>query len=141
MLTLYPSIKPYAEHNLQVDDLHTLYVEESGEPTGTPVLFLHGGPGIGCNPDHRRFFDPKRYRIILFDQRGCGQSTPYLCLENNTTQDLINDMEKIREYLSVKKWMLFGGLFSFTEFICCGFEFSNLKLYVNKKCIFMRCIS
>ena len=109
MLTLYPSIKPYAEHNLQVDDLHTLYVEESGEPTGTPVLFLHGGPGIGCNPDHRRFFDPKRYRIILFDQRGCGQSTPYLCLENNTTQDLINDMEKIREYLSVKKWMLFGG--------------------------------
>jgi len=109
MLTLYPSIKPYAEHNLQVDDLHTLYVEESGEPTGIPVLFLHGGPGIGCNPDHRRFFDPKRYRIVLFDQRGCGKSTPYLCITNNTTQDLIGDIEKIREYLNVKKWMLFGG--------------------------------
>lgn len=109
MLTLYPSIKPYAEHNLKVDDLHTLYVEESGEPTGIPVLFLHGGPGIGCNPDHRRFFDPKRYRIVLFDQRGCGKSTPYLCLTNNTTQDLVDDIEKIRDYLDVKKWMLFGG--------------------------------
>lgn len=109
MLTLYPPIKPYAEHNLKVDDIHTLYIEECGEPTGIPIVFLHGGPGAGCDPDHRRFFDPTKYRIILFDQRGCGRSTPHICLINNTTQDLIEDMEKIREYLNVKKWMLFGG--------------------------------
>lgn len=109
MLTLYPAIKPYAEHSLQVDDLHSLYIEECGEPTGIPVLFLHGGPGAGCEPDHRRFFDPKRYRIILFDQRGCGRSTPHICLINNTTKDLLSDMEKIRKYLKVQKWMLFGG--------------------------------
>ena len=109
MLTLYPSIKPYAEHNLKVDDLHTIYIEECGEPEGIPVLFLHGGPGVGCSPTHRRFFDPKRYRIILFDQRGCGRSTPHICLINNTTQDIIADMEKIREYLNVKQWVLFGG--------------------------------
>jgi proline iminopeptidase len=109
MLTLYPAIKPYAEHNLKVDDQHTIFIEECGEPTGIPVLFLHGGPGVGCTTDNRRFFDPKRYRIILFDQRGCGRSTPHICLTNNTTQDLISDMEKIREYLHVKRWMLFGG--------------------------------
>ena len=109
MLTLYPSIKPYAEHTLKVDELHTLYLEESGEPTGIPIVFLHGGPGSGSEPDHRRFFDPKRYRIILFDQRGCGKSTPHLCLINNTTSDLIKDMEKIRKYLEIKKWVLFGG--------------------------------
>lgn len=109
MLTLYPAIKPYAEHNLQVDDAHTLYIEECGEPDGIPVLFLHGGPGAGCEPDHRRFFNPKRYRIVLFDQRGCGKSTPHRSLVNNTTQDLIQDIEKIREYLNVKKWTLFGG--------------------------------
>lgn len=109
MLTLYPAIKPYAEHNLKVDDLHTLYVEECGEPDGIPIVFLHGGPGSPCETDHRRFFDPKVYRIILFDQRGCGRSTPYICLTNNTTQDLISDMEKIRKHLDVKKWILFGG--------------------------------
>ena len=109
MLTLFPAIKPYAEHTLKVDELHTLYIEECGEPTGMPVLFLHGGPGVGCEPEHRRFFDPKRYRIILFDQRGCGRSTPHICLENNTTPELIKDIEKIREYLGVTKWMLFGG--------------------------------
>ncbi|HSX20329.1 MAG TPA: prolyl aminopeptidase [Gammaproteobacteria bacterium] len=109
MLTFYPPIKPYAEHNLKVDDLHTIFIEECGEPTGIPVLFLHGGPGVGCIPDNRRFFDPTRYRIILSDQRGCGRSTPHICLINNTTQDLVADMEKIREFLNVKKWMLFGG--------------------------------
>lgn len=109
MLSLYPSIKPYAEHKLKVDDKHTIFVEECGDPYGMPVVFLHGGPGVGCEPDHRRFFDPKRYRIILFDQRGCGRSTPHLCLENNTTQDLIADMEKIREHLKIERWMLFGG--------------------------------
>lgn len=109
MLTLYPSIKPYAEHNLKVDDVHTIFIEECGEPGGIPILFLHGGPGVGCDSNHRRFFNPKLYRIILFDQRGCGRSTPHLSLVNNTTQDLIADMEKIREHLNVKRWILFGG--------------------------------
>jgi len=109
MLTLYPAIKPYAEHNLKVDTQHTLFIEECGEPSGIPILVLHGGPGAGCDPDQRRFFDPERYRIILFDQRGCGRSTPHRCLENNTTADLINDIEKIREHLKVSKWILFGG--------------------------------
>lgn len=109
MLPLYPAIKEYASHMLKVDDLHTIYVEESGEPDGIPILFLHGGPGSGSQPHHRCYFDPKRYRIILFDQRGCGKSTPHLCLENNTTHDLLEDIEKIREHLGIKKWMLFGG--------------------------------
>jgi proline iminopeptidase len=109
MLTLYPAIKPYAEHSLRVDDIHTLYVEECGEPTGIPIVFLHPGPGSPCETDHRRFFDPKLYRIILFDQRGCGRSTPHICLVNNTTQDLVEDMEKIRKFLDIKKWVLFGG--------------------------------
>jgi proline iminopeptidase len=109
MLTLYPAIKPYAEHNLKVDELHTLFFEECGEPSGIPIVFLHGGPGSGIDADHRRFFDPKLYRIILVDQRGCGKSTPRNCIINNTTQDLVADLEKIRDYLEIKKWMLFGG--------------------------------
>ena len=109
MLKLYPAIQPYAEHSLQVDDTHSLYVEECGNPHGIPVLFLHGGPGVGCNPDSRRFFNPKYYRIILFDQRGSGRSKPYASLVNNTTQDLIADIEKIREHCKVDCWMLFGG--------------------------------
>lgn len=109
MLTLYPSIKPYAEHVLDVDDIHTIFVEECGNPEGVPVLFLHGGPGSGCDPDHRRFFDPQKYRIILFDQRGCGRSKPHMELTNNTTSDLVSDMETIRKHLKVDKWVLFGG--------------------------------
>lgn len=109
MQSLYPAIKPYAIHQLAVDDLHTLYVEESGNPKGTPVLFLHGGPGAGCDPDHRRFFDPTAYRIILFDQRGAGQSIPHAALEKNTTQLLVADMEAIRNHLGIERWVLFGG--------------------------------
>lgn len=109
MKILYPAIRPYAQHAFDVDKRHTLYVEESGEPTGIPVLFVHGGPGAGSSADDRRYFDPERYRIIIFDQRGCGQSTPYGCLEDNTTQTLLTDMEKIREHLGVKQWILFGG--------------------------------
>ncbi len=109
MQALYPSIKPYASHMIPVDDVHTLYVEESGEVDGIPVIVVHGGPGAGSHPEQRRFFDPSKYRIILFDQRGCGQSTPLGELTNNTTTHLIADMEIIREKLGIEKWMLFGG--------------------------------
>lgn len=109
MLTLYPPIKPYAEHRLDVDDVHSIYVEECGNPHGIPVVFLHGGPGLGCDSDCRRFFDPERYRIILFDQRGAGRSTPFAELSSNTTQDLVADMEAIRTALDIDKWVLFGG--------------------------------
>jgi proline iminopeptidase len=118
MKPLYPSLKNYAQHELKVDDIHTLYVEESGDPKGVPVLFVHGGPGAGTTPDDRRFFDPDRYRIILFDQRGCGHSTPHGSLENNTTQALIEDMEKIRQYLGIDKWILFGGSWGATLSLC-----------------------
>lgn len=106
---LYPRIKPYATHHLEVEPPHVLYVEESGVPHGVPVIFLHGGPGAGTQPYHRTFFDPEVYRIILFDQRGCGQSTPHAELRNNTTQALVADMEKIREFLGVEQWIVFGG--------------------------------
>lgn len=109
MKPLYPPLKNYAQHELKVDDTHVLYVEESGSPEGIPVLFVHGGPGAGTTPDDRRFFDPERYRIILFDQRGCGRSTPHGSLVNNTTETLVSDMEKIREFLGISRWMLFGG--------------------------------
>ncbi len=109
MKVLLPAIKNYAQHTLDVGKGHSLYVEESGSPEGIPVLFVHGGPGAGCTTDDRRYFDPERYRIIIFDQRGCGRSTPYGSLEHNTTKELIKDMEVIRKHLGVKKWMLFGG--------------------------------
>lgn len=106
---LFPPCQPRATHALSVDDVHTVYVEESGNPGGIPVLFIHGGPGGGTEPWHRQFFDPLRYRIVLFDQRGCGKSKPYACLERNTTQHLISDMEAIREHLGIDQWALFGG--------------------------------
>jgi len=109
MPTLYPAIQPFAMHQLSVDEKHTLYVEESGNPQGLPVVFLHGGPGIGTDAEHRRFFDPTVYHIILFDQRGAGRSTPYASLEDNTTQALVSDMEAIRKHLNIDRWVLFGG--------------------------------
>lgn len=109
MRHLYPDITPYKTHHLKVDVPHVLYVEESGNPEGIPVLFVHGGPGAGCEAYHRCFFDPNLYRIILFDQRGAGHSTPHAELEGNTTQDLVTDMEAIREHLDINRWVLFGG--------------------------------
>jgi len=109
MNKVFNSIEPFARHSLQADDLHTLYVEECGNPKGLPVVFLHGGPGAGCSPYHRRFFDPAIYRIILFDQRGCGKSTPHASLENNTSNDLVKDIEKIRGHLNIQQWVVFGG--------------------------------
>lgn len=109
MQTLYPQIKPYARHDLAVDKTHTLYVDESGSPEGLPVVFIHGGPGAGCDAQSRRYFDPNLYRIVTFDQRGCGRSTPHANLENNTTWDLVADLERIRKHLNIEKWVLFGG--------------------------------
>lgn len=109
MRKLFPDIAPYATHRLAVDAPHELYLEECGSPKGVPVLFVHGGPGSGCEAYHRRFFDPTVYRIVLFDQRGAGRSTPHAALELNTTVHLVADMERIREKLGIEKWMLFGG--------------------------------
>ncbi len=109
MRTLYPGIKPYIRHCLSVTEGHELYVDESGNPNGIPVLFLHGGPGLGCDRYSRRFFDPRYYRIITWDQRGCGRSTPFASLAHNTLPDLLADMEVIRTKLSVDRWVLFGG--------------------------------
>lgn len=109
MASLYPPIEPYATHRLAVAPPHTLYVEECGSPGGIPILFVHGGPGAGCEPYHRQFFNPSRYRIILFDQRGAGRSTPHASLDGNTTQDLVADMERLRIFLGVERWILFGG--------------------------------
>lgn len=109
MDALYPDIRPYVQHTLAVDDLHRLHVEECGNPAGIPVLFLHGGPGSGIEPWHRQFFDPARYRIVLFDQRGAGKSTPHAELTDNTTAHLLADMERIRETLGIDRWLLFGG--------------------------------
>jgi proline iminopeptidase len=109
MKTLYSEIQPYHTFFLETGSKHAVYIEQSGNPDGIPVIFLHGGPCSGTKPDHRRFFNPELYRIILFDQRGCGQSLPFGELENNTTQDLIDDMERIRSQLAVEQWLVFGG--------------------------------
>ncbi|HTD07183.1 prolyl aminopeptidase [Undibacterium sp.] len=117
---LFPEIEPYRSGTLQVDDIHTLYWEECGNPDGKPVLFLHGGPGGGLSPNHRRFFDPQHYRIVLFDQRGAGKSTPLGEYRNNTTGLLISDIEKIREMLGISQWLVFGGSWGSTLALAYG---------------------
>ena len=109
MRELYPSIKPYNEGKLPVSSLHTIHYEQSGNPNGKPVIFLHGGPGGGITPMYRQYFDPEKWRIIIFDQRGCGQSTPYAELRENTTWDLVSDIEQLREHLKIEQWVVFGG--------------------------------
>ncbi|MCP3688012.1 MAG: prolyl aminopeptidase [Gammaproteobacteria bacterium] len=106
---LYPAIQPEETWQLEVSEKHSLYIEECGNPDGVPVIFLHGGPGGSCEPAHRRFFNPERYRIILFDQRGSGKSKPHASLEDNTTAELVDDMEKIRKFLNIDRWVVFGG--------------------------------
>ncbi|HEY9851545.1 MAG TPA: prolyl aminopeptidase [Leptolyngbyaceae cyanobacterium] len=109
MRELYPPIEPYKEGKLQVSDLHTIHFEESGNPNGKPIVLLHGGPGGGCPPFYRQYFHPEKWRLIMFDQRGCGKSTPHAELRENTTWDLVNDIEKLREHLGIEKWVVFGG--------------------------------
>lgn len=105
----FPEIEPYNTFYFKVSNLHELYVEECGNPKGKPVVFLHGGPGAGISPNHRRYFDPSKYRIVLFDQRGCGKSKPFASIEDNTTDVLVQDIEKIRNHLDIAKWQVFGG--------------------------------
>lgn len=107
--SLYPECLPYSQALIPVSSTHTIYVEECGNPHGVPVIFLHGGPGSGCNPVQRRFFDPDHYRVILFDQRGCGRSQPAGETDQNTTQDLVADIESIRHHLQINRWHVFGG--------------------------------
>ena len=111
---MYPEISNPISYELEVDFPHIIYVEECGNPKGIPVVFIHGGPGSGCNASHRRYFDPAIYRIVLFDQRGCGRSSPHGCLDKNTTHDLIADMEVIRTHLKISRWLLFAGSWGVT---------------------------
>jgi len=123
MLTLYPEIEPFntillPREKLQDGQQHQIYIEQCGNPQGIPVVFLHGGPGSGCGPHHRRYFNPDLYHIILFDQRGCGRSLPAGLLENNDTAHLVADMEAIRQHLAIDKWVLFGGSWGATLALC-----------------------
>jgi proline iminopeptidase len=106
---LYPEIQPYRMGHLRVPDGHQIYWEECGNPRGKPAVFVHGGPGAGADARSRRFFDPRRYRIVVFDQRGCGRSRPHASLRANTTWDLVADMERLREHLGIERWLVFGG--------------------------------
>ena len=106
---LFPQIEPYRTGVLDVSPIHRLYYEECGNPAGQPLVYLHGGPGAGISPPYRRFYDPDFYRIILFDQRGCGKSLPFASLEDNTTWDLVADMERLRVHLGVQRWLVYGG--------------------------------
>jgi proline iminopeptidase len=117
---MFPPITPLRHGTMPVDDLHTIYWEEVGNPEGQPVIFLHGGPGAGLSPQHRRFFDPQHYRVILFDQRGAGKSTPLGETRNNTTQLLIEDIERLRAYFGIEKWLVFGGSWGSTLALAYG---------------------
>ena len=108
-MQLYPKAKVFNSFKLKVSELHTIFVEESGNKNGKPVIFLHGGPGGGISSSYRQYFNPDEWRIIMFDQRGCGKSTPFAELEENTTWDLVADIEKIRGHLQIDQWVVFGG--------------------------------
>lgn len=142
MIPLYPEIEPYAIHNIDMELLsnglqHQVYVEECGNPDGIPIVFLHGGPGSGCRPQHRCYFDPELYRIILFDQRGCGRSKPHGELENNSTQHLIADMEAIRQQLNIDSWVIFGGSWGATLGLCYAQQYPEKVLAMILRGIFL----
>jgi len=120
MRILYPEITPYHTDKIKVSEIHTLYFEECGNPNGRPVVFLHGGPGGGIQPSYRQYFNPEKWRIILLDQRGCGQSTPFAELRENTTWDLVADIETLRQHLKIEKWAVFGGSWGSTLALAYG---------------------
>ncbi len=134
---LYPEIEPFNKSWLKVSDLHQIYFEECGNSEGMPVVFLHGGPGSGCNPAQRRFFDPEHYRIILLDQRGCGRSTPQGEVNENTTDDLVNDIENLREHLNIAKWHVFGGSWGSTLALAYALQHSSKVLSLVLRGIFL----
>lgn len=117
---LFPEIEPYESGRMRLDARHTMYWEASGNPAGIPVVFLHGGPGSGASPSHRRFFDPARYRIVIFDQRGSGRSAPLGAIEDNTTPLLIADIERLRQHLGIERWLIFGGSWGSTLALAYG---------------------
>lgn len=128
---LFQQIKPYSEGFIKVSGLHTLHYEEVGNPDGKPVIFLHGGPGVGIVPQYRQFFDPKFYRIILLDQRGSGQSTPFAEIKENTTQHLVEDLEKLKIHLGIKKWLVTGGSWGSTLALCYAIKYpSSVKAMI-----------
>ena len=134
---LYPPLNPFDTGRLKVDGIHTLYYEQSGNPQGVPVVFLHGGPGAGTTPKQRQFFDPRHYRIILFDQRGAGQSTPLGELRENTTMHLVADMEKLREHLDIGRWHVFGGSWGSTLALAYAIAHPARVLSMTLRGIFM----
>ena len=133
----YAPSSPYRQGTLPVDAIHTLYWEECGTPQGLPVVFLHGGPGAGCSPDHRRFFDPTRYRIVLFDQRGAGRSTPHGELKDNTTEHLVSDIEALRKHLGISTWHVFGGSWGSTLALAYAQEHPQSCLSLTLRGIFL----
>jgi len=136
-MSLYPPLEPFETEMLEVSKLHTIYWEQSGNPNGAPVVFVHGGPGGGTEPSHRRFFDPAAYRIVLFDQRGCGKSRPHAELRENTTWDLVADMEALRERLGIARWHVFGGSWGSTLGMAYAIRYPERTLSLVLRGIFM----
>ena len=125
MKSIYSEIQPFNEFNLKVSELHTIHVEESGNKGGKPIIFFHGGPGGGIEPIYRQYFNPIKWHIIIFDQRGCGKSSPHAELKENTTWDLVDDIEKIRTHLNIEKWVIFGGSWGSTLALSYAIKYSN----------------
>ena len=134
---LFPEIEPNKEYALTCGDIHNIYVEESGNPNGQPIIFLHGGPGGGCGAKQRRFFDPNHYTIILFDQRGCGKSKPLGETKENTTKDLVSDIEKIRKHLNIEKWILFGGSWGSSLALAYGIKYPEYLIGLILRGVFL----
>ena len=135
--SLFPEIEPNKEYQLPCGNLHNIYVEESGNPNGQPIIFLHGGPGGGWGAKQRRFFDPKHYRIILFDQRGCGKSIPLGETKENTTEDLVSDIETIRKHLNIEKWILFGGSWGSSLALAYGVKYPEYLIGLILRGVFL----
>lgn len=137
LMDLFPDITPYSSGFISVDDVHQLYWEQSGNPEGIPILLLHGGPGAGAAPIHRRFFDPDYYRIIIFDQRGAGRSTPLGSLENNTTQHLVDDIETLRQHFGIERWHVFGGSWGSTLAMAYAIAYPQTCISLIMRSIFL----